>query len=72
MPPMPNQDVDRIELLQENLRYLLNQWDPIGVADIVDDEYDCMLVPLWLKLIGVVAARPSPSTSGTNLKTIPV
>jgi hypothetical protein len=23
---------------QENLRYLLNQWDPIGVADIVIDE----------------------------------
>jgi hypothetical protein len=31
---------------QENLRYLLNQWDPIGVADIVIDEYDCMIAPL--------------------------
>lgn len=48
---MPDQDLDRFELLQANLRYLFNRWDPIGVAYIVDDEYDCMLVPLWLKLI---------------------
>lgn len=34
-------------LRQANLRYLLNQWDPIGVADLVDDEYDCLLAPLW-------------------------
>ena len=37
-------------LRQANLRYLLNQWDPIGVADLVDDEYDCLLAPLWNKL----------------------
>lgn len=37
-------------LRQANLRYLLNQWDPIGVADLVDDEYDCLLAPLWDKL----------------------
>jgi hypothetical protein len=37
-------------LRQANLRYLLNQWDPIGVADLVDDEYDCLLVPLWDRL----------------------
>lgn len=37
-------------LSQANLRYLLNQWDPIGVADLVDDEYDCLLAPLWCKL----------------------
>jgi hypothetical protein len=30
----------------ENLRYLLNQWDFLGVADLVDDEYDCMVGPL--------------------------
>lgn len=36
---------------QANLKYLLNQWGPLGVADIVDDEYDCLLAPLWLKLI---------------------
>ena len=35
---------------QANLRYLLNQWDPIGVADVVDDEYDCLLAPLWRML----------------------
>lgn len=36
--------------IEGNLRYLLNQWDPIGVADAVDDEYDCMIAPLLLKL----------------------
>ena len=35
---------------QANLRYLLNQWDPIGVADLVEDEYDCLLAPLWSRL----------------------
>ncbi len=35
---------------QANLRYLLNQWDPIGVADLVSDEYDCMVGPLLHRL----------------------
>ena len=35
---------------QANLRYLLNHGDPIGVTDLVDDEYDCLLAPLWRKL----------------------
>ena len=35
---------------QHNLRYLLNEWDPIGVADLVADEYDCMIAPLLSKL----------------------
>ena len=38
------------DIRQANLRYLLNQWDPIGVADLVDDEYDCLLSPLWDRL----------------------
>jgi hypothetical protein len=29
-----------------NLTYLLNQWDPIGVASIAPDEYRCLLSPL--------------------------
>ncbi|MEV8005337.1 MULTISPECIES: hypothetical protein [unclassified Streptomyces] len=33
-------------LTEKNLRQLLNEWDPIGVADEVPDEYDCMLAPL--------------------------
>jgi hypothetical protein len=37
-------------LRQQNLRYLLNQWDPVGVADLVEDEYDCLLAPLWSRL----------------------
>ncbi|GHJ35605.1 hypothetical protein [Streptomyces sp. TS71-3] len=31
---------------EDGLRHLLNEWDPIGVADLVQDEYDCMLRPL--------------------------
>lgn len=36
--------------IEGNLRYLLNEWDPIGVADLVSDEYDCLIAPLWSKL----------------------
>ncbi|MFI9504078.1 hypothetical protein [Nocardia sp. NPDC052566] len=36
--------------IEDNLRYLLNQWDPIGVADLVDDEYECLVAPLLSKL----------------------
>ena len=41
---------DRLQ--QADLRDLLNEWDPIGVADEVDveDEYDCLLAPLWSRL----------------------
>ncbi|MFF0204247.1 hypothetical protein [Streptomyces sp. NPDC005017] len=39
------------------LRRLLNEWDPIGVADDVDDEYDCMLVPLLQMLSAGVDQR---------------
>ena len=28
------------------LRALLNEWDFLGVADVVDDEYDCMVAPV--------------------------
>jgi hypothetical protein len=32
-------DISELDSLrQANLRYLLNQWNPIGVADLVDDE----------------------------------
>lgn len=41
--------VDQMDV-QGNLRYLLNQWDPIGVADLVSDEYDCLIAPLLSKL----------------------
>jgi hypothetical protein len=39
------------EQREANLRYLLNEWDPIGVADVVDDEYDCMLAPLMTRML---------------------
>ncbi|MEU8461695.1 hypothetical protein [Streptomyces sp. NPDC029003] len=35
------------------LRRLLNEGDPIGVADEVPDAYDCMLAPLRGPLLGV-------------------
>ena len=38
------------EAAQANLRHLLNGWDPIGFADIVDDEYDCLIAPLLSRL----------------------
>lgn len=37
---------------QANLRYLLNEWDFLGVADVVSDEYDCMIAPLLTRLSG--------------------
>ncbi|MFF0561556.1 hypothetical protein [Streptomyces sp. NPDC004266] len=37
---------------ENGLRHLLNEWDPIGVADHVQDEYDCMLAPLLQRLRG--------------------
>ncbi|MFF3015627.1 hypothetical protein [Streptomyces sp. NPDC057939] len=37
---------------ERDLRRLLNEWDPIGVADAVQDEYDCMLAPLLGRLHG--------------------
>ncbi|WP_155375804.1 hypothetical protein [Catellatospora vulcania] len=38
--------------LEPNLRYLLQQWDPIGVAENSPDEYDCLIAPLLSNLIG--------------------
>ncbi|MGW0877198.1 hypothetical protein ACWD3Z_43090 [Streptomyces sp. NPDC002740] len=38
--------------VENDLRYLLNEWYPIGVADDVQDEYDCMLAPLLQRLRG--------------------
>lgn len=34
----------------QTLTHLLNAWDPIGVADMVSDEYDCMIMPLRSRL----------------------
>ncbi|MFI2780248.1 hypothetical protein [Streptomyces sp. ALB3] len=36
--------------VQHELRRLLSEWDPIGVADDVQDEYDCMLAPMLQRL----------------------
>ncbi|AUY53289.1 hypothetical protein [Streptomyces sp. CB01881] len=31
---------------ENGLRHLLDEWDPVGAADDVQDEYDCMLAPV--------------------------
>jgi len=40
--------------LQDELRYLLNRWDPIGIYDealnFPPDEYDCLIAPLLTRL----------------------
>ncbi|MFF8814042.1 hypothetical protein [Streptomyces pactum] len=38
------------DALEDDLRALLNEWDPLGVADDVQDEYDCILAPLLQRL----------------------
>ncbi|MHC8419497.1 hypothetical protein ACH121_06670 [Streptomyces sp. NB004] len=43
------------DVTENGLRHLLNEWDPIGVADAVQDEYDCMLAPLLQRLRGGAA-----------------
>ncbi len=45
---------ERLDALQNELRYLLNHWDPIGIYDeslnFPPDEYDCLLGPLLTRL----------------------
>jgi hypothetical protein len=45
---------DRPAGLQDELRYLLNRWDPIGIydeqLDFPPDEYDCLIGPLLTRL----------------------
>jgi hypothetical protein len=35
---------------EQDLRNLLNEWDPIGVASAVQDEYDCLIAPILSRL----------------------
>lgn len=42
--------------MTDDLRRLLNEWDPIGVADLAADEYDCLINPL-LELLRDDAGR---------------
>lgn len=38
-------------LAHSDLRLILNEWDPIGVAEFApDDEYDCLIDPLLSRL----------------------
>ena len=46
--------LESLSALQDELRYLLNRWDPIGVydeaLDFPPDEYDCFFGPLLTRL----------------------
>jgi hypothetical protein len=48
-------NADGLSDRQEELRYLLNRWDPIGVYDeslnFPPDEYDCLIGPLLVRLV---------------------
>ena len=64
---MHEADIHDVEHQQANLRYLLNQWDPIGVADLAADEYDSLIAPLWSRLSrGATRAEISEFLSGTT------
>jgi hypothetical protein len=45
---------DRSADLQNEMRYLLNRWDPIGIydadLDFPPDEYDCLISPILSRL----------------------
>ncbi len=60
------------DVTENGLRHLLNEWDPIGVADAVQEEYDCMLVPLLQWLPGAPTRRRSVSSCGMSWKTTSV
>ncbi|MFC9947801.1 hypothetical protein [Streptomyces pratensis] len=38
------------DVTEHGLRHLLDEWDPIGVEDDAQGEYDCMLAPLLQQL----------------------
>jgi hypothetical protein len=50
----PEIDQNRLPDLQDELRYLLNGWDPIGIhdepLDFPPDEYDCLIAPILTRL----------------------
>ena len=49
---------------QANRKFLLNQRDPVGVAYLVSDEYDCMIAPLLKKLLDGAGLADVRSTVG--------
>jgi hypothetical protein len=57
-------DANALAELEPELRALLNAWDPIGVSDVVDDEYDCMIAPV----LSVLARGVSKEEMGQYLR----
>ena len=49
---------DRTRVSRRQIRDILMQWDPIGVAEVPEaaDEYDCMIGPILRQLFESVTA----------------
>ncbi|MGW2960886.1 hypothetical protein ACWDGI_20785 [Streptomyces sp. NPDC001220] len=54
------------DVTENGLRHLLNEWDPIGVADEVQDEYDRVLGPLLQQLRGGTDRTARVAGGGTT------
>ena len=52
--------------LEERVRHVLNEWDPIGVADEVDDEYDGYIGAV----LGLLRSGASEPAIADHLRTI--
>ena len=56
MSSLTDPEIDQNSLcdLRDELRYLLNRWDPIGIydesLDFPPDEYDCLIGPILTRL----------------------
>lgn len=63
----PEINLNRLSDLQDELRYLLNRWDPIGAydeaLDFPPDEYDCLIGPILTRL----ARRDSRASFSASL-----
>lgn len=51
---------------EDDLRLLLNEWDPIGVAGDMQAEYDCVIAPLLSGSVPGPARPRSVSSCGTS------
>ncbi|WP_328891934.1 hypothetical protein [Streptomyces sp. NBC_00316] len=58
--------------VENDLRHLLNEWDSLGVADDMQDEYDCMLAPMLQRLHGGANETEIVSSCGTSWRSTSV
>lgn len=67
---MRHRRVDQADMVP-NLRYVLNQWDPSGVAEVAPHDRDCLTTPLLRKLTAD-DGRADSEFLWTSLKTTSV